>query len=65
MSAQVLRIPRCPETSPLVISHSLLQMADAVWKAGETGVASALLGLAHSVIDHPATGSLPPRTAAS
>ncbi|MFT8718956.1 hypothetical protein [Acetobacter sp.] len=51
MPSNVLRMPHCPSASPLLISHSLLQMADVVWKAGLTGVADELLHLAHSAID--------------
>ncbi|GBR01625.1 hypothetical protein [Acetobacter oeni] len=53
MSANVLRMPHCPQTSPLMISHSLLQMADVVWRAGLPGLAKELVGLAHSAIDRP------------
>ncbi|NHN86736.1 hypothetical protein GOB93_19220 [Acetobacter musti] len=59
MSANVLRMPHCPQTSPLMISHSLLQMADVVWRAGMTGLAVELVGLAHSAIDRsPDTGGI-------
>lgn len=51
MPSNVLRMPHCPQASPLLISHSLLQMADVVWKAGLTGVADELVHLAHSAID--------------
>ncbi|NHN89154.1 hypothetical protein [Acetobacter conturbans] len=51
MSPNVLRMPHCPEASPLLISHSLLQLADVVWKAGLTGVADELVMLAHTAID--------------
>lgn len=49
----VLRMPHCPEASPLLISHSLLQMADVVWKAGLPNLADELLNLAHAAIDSP------------
>ncbi|NHO32347.1 hypothetical protein [Acetobacter fallax] len=51
MPANVVRMPHCPQTSPLLISHSLLQMADIVWKAGLPGLATELVGLAHSAFD--------------
>jgi hypothetical protein len=44
-------MPHCPETSPLLISHSLLQLADVVWKAGLTSLADELIHLAHTAID--------------
>ncbi|GBQ95294.1 hypothetical protein AA23498_2269 [Acetobacter nitrogenifigens DSM 23921 = NBRC 105050] len=51
MAANVLRLPHCPQTSPLLISHSLLQMADVVWEAGMTSIANELIALAHSAFD--------------
>ena len=51
LRSNVLRMPHCPETSPLLISHSLLQLADVVWKAGLTSLADELIHLAHTAID--------------
>lgn len=51
MSGNILRLPHCPEASPMLISHSLLQLADVVWQAGLPGLANDLVGLAHSAID--------------
>lgn len=55
MPSKILRLPHCPQTSPLLISHSLLQLADVVWNAGLPGLATDLVGLAHSAIDHDAS----------
>lgn len=38
----------------MLISHSLLQLADVVWQAGLPGLANDLVGLAHSAIDRSA-----------
>ncbi|AQS86139.1 hypothetical protein A0U92_16805 [Acetobacter aceti] len=58
MSGNILRLPHCPEASPILISHSLLQLADVVWQAGLPGLANDLVSLAHSAIDRPSETTL-------